>query len=303
MVAINEKLRPGAGPQNLPAGNYYLLQDTLYRVAALTDSGGNIVEAYDTDAYGNTLIFTAADPSGNWQVVQRYVYISYGTITVLNADWSTPPTGTQPLVDNLYQGMTLDQVTGLYDERFRNYSPSLGRWINQDPAGYINGANTYQFVVSDPAENVDPWGVDVWLETTWWGHMWICVGNANYFTSFSFGLNSWWDLFNPLSQGVVYQDRSVPFPSPADTAGYLYTTPAQDTVATEILSSELNEKMPYRLTYPNCRTFCEANFRALQRRFAPPAQPTQAGGREGCRPNRPGRCLPVFLLRGGAAFP
>ena len=51
MVAINEKLMPGAEPQNLPAGNYYLLQDTLYRAAALTSSSGNVVEAYDCDAY------------------------------------------------------------------------------------------------------------------------------------------------------------------------------------------------------------------------------------------------------------
>ena len=43
--------------------------------------------------------------------------------------------------------------------RNRNYSPSLGRWINQGPAGYINGANTYQFVESNPAGNVDPLGL------------------------------------------------------------------------------------------------------------------------------------------------
>jgi RHS repeat-associated protein len=78
--------------------------------------------------------------SSNWQVVQRYTYSPYGTITVLNADWSTPPTGTQPLVNNLYQGMTLDSVTGLYYERYRNYSPSLGTWISQDPLQYIKGA-------------------------------------------------------------------------------------------------------------------------------------------------------------------
>jgi hypothetical protein len=35
--------------------------------------------------------------------------------------WIYPP------VDNLYQGMTLDAVTGLYDDRARDYSPSLGR--------------------------------------------------------------------------------------------------------------------------------------------------------------------------------
>ena len=70
-------------------------------------------------------------------------------------------TGTQPLVDNLYQvpmAIGMDSVAGLYYACNRNYSPSLGRWISQDPAGYINGANTYQFVESNPVGNVDPWG-------------------------------------------------------------------------------------------------------------------------------------------------
>ena len=79
-----------------------------------------------------------------------------------NADWSTPPAGTQPLVNNLYQGMTLDAVTGLYYERFRNYSPTLGRWTSQDPLGYIDGANTYQFVDSSPVGNVDAGGASLW---------------------------------------------------------------------------------------------------------------------------------------------
>jgi RHS repeat-associated protein len=64
-------------------------------------------------------------------------------------------------VNNLYQGMTLDAVTGLYYERYRDYSPTLGRWMEQDPAQYINGANTYQFVVSNPVGNVDASGLAV----------------------------------------------------------------------------------------------------------------------------------------------
>ena len=66
---------------------------------------------------------------------------------------------TQPLVDNLYQGMTLDAVTGLYYERNRDYSPSLGRWTELDLAQYLNGANTYQFVNSSPVGNVDAEGL------------------------------------------------------------------------------------------------------------------------------------------------
>ncbi|MGC8561465.1 MAG: RHS repeat-associated core domain-containing protein, partial [Phycisphaerae bacterium] len=45
------------------------------------------------------------------------------------------------------------------DDRFRNYSPTLGRWTSQDPLGYINGANTYQFVDSSPVGNVDAAGL------------------------------------------------------------------------------------------------------------------------------------------------
>ena len=67
--------------------------------------------------------------------------------------------GTQPVVNNLYQvpmAIGMDSVTGLYYERNRNYSPSLGRWTSQDPLQYINGANTYQLVMGNPVMNVDP---------------------------------------------------------------------------------------------------------------------------------------------------
>ncbi len=118
------------------------------------------------DANWNTTAVVGYDSTTQtWGVVQRYTYSPYGTITILNSDWSTPSSGTQPLVNNLYQGMALDSVTGLYHERARWYSPSLGTWISQDPAGYINGANTYQFVMGNPVGRVDPaglfWG---WLQ-------------------------------------------------------------------------------------------------------------------------------------------
>ncbi len=102
--------------------------------------------------------------SGTWGVVQRYVYSPYGTITILNADWSATPTGTMPLVNNLFQGMANDPVTGLYYERARWYSASLGTWISQDPLQYINGADTYQFVESGPVGSVDASGLAVGIQ-------------------------------------------------------------------------------------------------------------------------------------------
>ncbi len=115
---------------------------------------------YLQDANWNTTAVVGFNSTaGSWGVTQRYVYSPYGSITVLNADWSTPPAGTQPVVINLYQGMTLDAVTGLYDERFRNYLPGLGTWISQDPLSYVNGANTHRFVGSGPVDSVDPSGL------------------------------------------------------------------------------------------------------------------------------------------------
>ena len=128
--------------------------------------------------------------SGNWQVVQRYTYSPYGTITVLNADWSAPPAGTQPLVNSLYQGMTLDSVTGLYYERNRNYSPSLSTWISQDPLQYIDGANTYQFVMSNPVNSVDPWGLTASAQSGGWVPMTDISGDT-YWANTNTGAISW----------------------------------------------------------------------------------------------------------------
>ena len=59
----------------------------------------------------------------------------------------------------MYQGGRFDTATGLYHFGARNYSPSLGVWISQDPLQYVNGANSYQMEVSDPSGLVDPTGL------------------------------------------------------------------------------------------------------------------------------------------------
>jgi uncharacterized protein RhaS with RHS repeats len=70
----------------------------------------------------------------------------------------------------------------LYYARNRNYDPTLGRWINQDPAGYINGASTYQFVMSNPESAIDPSGLDAVVlispgEAKPFGHAAVIIGN------------------------------------------------------------------------------------------------------------------------------
>jgi RHS repeat-associated protein len=136
------------GSQSLPAGAYYLLQDLLFRAVALTNSSGTVVEAYDTDAYGNTLIFTGPGADGIW----------------FTDDDSASNYGANEII---YCGYRLDPETNLYYVRARTYSPVLGRWIQRDPIGYAGGINLYEYVGGRAVVAVDPegtlWGVVAYL--------------------------------------------------------------------------------------------------------------------------------------------
>jgi RHS repeat-associated protein len=125
------------GPQNVPAGSYYLLQDLLYRAMALTDASGAIVEAYDTDAYGNTIIMTA-----NW-----------GSDSATQSAYGAN--------DLVFCGYRYDPETQLYYVRNRTYSPTLGRWIQRDPIGYAGGINLYEYANGRAVVATDSIGMQV----------------------------------------------------------------------------------------------------------------------------------------------
>jgi uncharacterized protein RhaS with RHS repeats len=40
------------------------------------------------------------------------------------------------------------------------YSPTLGRWLEEDPAGYVDGANLYQMELGNPVLYTDPTGTE-----------------------------------------------------------------------------------------------------------------------------------------------
>jgi len=124
------------GAQNLPAGTYYLCQDLLYRAVALTNSSGTVVEAYDTDAYGNTIIFTGPGTDGVW-FTDDDTQSNYGANEII------------------YCGYRYDPETELYYVRNRTYSPVLGRWLQRDPIGYAGGINLYEYVSGRSAIALD----------------------------------------------------------------------------------------------------------------------------------------------------
>jgi len=93
------------------------------------------------------------------RVVERYAYDAYGTVTVLNPDWSPATVNTSALGNEvLFTGHPLDGETGLYYARARYLQPTLGMWLNPDPEGYKDGMHLRQYCRSNPVGRVDALG-------------------------------------------------------------------------------------------------------------------------------------------------
>ena len=171
-----------AGPQQLPLRHYYLLQDTLHRAVALTNSGGEIQEAYDTDAYGNTIIFTGTGPDKTW-FTDDDTQSSYGANNII------------------YCGYRYDAETENYYVRNRYYSPTLGRWLTRDPIGYRGGVSLYEYAMSAPSGYTDPFGqvplvLDRFQFLTLVKHLMKRIYNAS-------GANSGKTTFDLLQRGEI----------------------------------------------------------------------------------------------------
>ncbi|MBK8970023.1 MAG: RHS repeat-associated core domain-containing protein [Hahellaceae bacterium] len=76
----------------------------------------------------------------------------------------TQTTGTlaQPL---RFPGQYADPETGYSYNYFRDYDPSVGRYVQSDPIGLRGGLNTYGYVYQNPLIRIDPFGLEV---GDWW---------------------------------------------------------------------------------------------------------------------------------------
>jgi RHS repeat-associated protein len=58
-----------------------------------------------------------------------------------------------------FDGMRSLASDALHHTAFRSYSPAIGRWLSEDPASLVDGANMSLFVRNNPLRYVDPLGL------------------------------------------------------------------------------------------------------------------------------------------------
>jgi len=144
-------------------------------VAEYTAAGQLIQEyGYDpTAAWMSQPLFTRAErkDSGAWTVsyfgashlgTPEVAFDKRGTLTWQATAQAFGATRvSRSLIDNplRFPGQYWDAETGLHYNYFRDYDPSLGRYVQSDPIGLVGGLNTYGYVRGNPLSTSDPLGL------------------------------------------------------------------------------------------------------------------------------------------------
>ena len=121
---------------------------------------------YDFDAIGSTAGLTGS--SGNY--VNAYSYLPFGESLTARETISNPFTYVGQLGVR-HEGNGLDFM------RARFFSPSDGRFINEDPIGHAGGLNIYNYTSNNPLSRIDPTG----LAAEQWIAAWLTRGGTGVY--------------------------------------------------------------------------------------------------------------------------
>ena len=134
----------------------YLADTPVASVRPASGGGVDIFPIYSDHLDTPRLIVNQAN-----QVVWRWLTDTYGARGA-NED----PSGLGVFTFNLrFPGQYYDAETGLHYNYFRDYDPSVGRYVESDPIGLKGGLSTYAYGVSNPVSNTDAFGLDTYMCT------------------------------------------------------------------------------------------------------------------------------------------
>ncbi|WP_157655359.1 RHS repeat-associated core domain-containing protein [Burkholderia ubonensis] len=96
-------------------------------------------------SHGELIGSIGLELDGEAELISREEYYPYGGTAV----WSARSQVEADTKYVRYSGKERDS-TGLYDYGWRSYQPWLGRWLNPDPAGTVDGLNLFRMVRNNP---------------------------------------------------------------------------------------------------------------------------------------------------------
>jgi len=109
--------------------------DFLGSTERVLDTAGGVEERYEYSPYGLQMVFQSGTMQPATQVDYRVGYTGHRTELLIAAS---------------------RQLTYA---RNRVYDPENGRFLQQDPLGFTDGPNVYQYATSAPVRNTDPYGL------------------------------------------------------------------------------------------------------------------------------------------------
>jgi RHS repeat-associated protein len=122
----------------------------------VTDS--NAVYYYHFGGLGSVVALSNV----NGEIVERYEYDAYGRVTIWDANLTTERDTSSYGNPYYFTGRRMDVLDSndyqIMYYRNRYYDPQDGRFLTNDPLGYIDGLNLYEYVRSNPVLLYDPFG-------------------------------------------------------------------------------------------------------------------------------------------------
>ena len=142
------------------------MEDRKFRCVGIMVAGA--LAAFSMSASASTKIsFVHSDHLGTPQmltdeqqrIVWRADYRPYGEAEI---DEDPDGDGVPTRLQLRFQGQYQDTDTGIYYNYYRDYDPTLGRYVQNDPLGLAAGPNTYAYVGGNPISYSDPYGLCPW---------------------------------------------------------------------------------------------------------------------------------------------
>jgi RHS repeat-associated protein len=177
------------------------LNDVQFSVVAAVDADGALLERVEYDPYGQAQHHFRGDVNGAGGVTQADVDLADaaktksigqsgynadadidrdGTVEQSDVDAIDAQKGTAALATGRISaygntvgwcGYRFNAGPNIYTVRYRHFDPTPGvaRWLERDPAGYMDGASLYIYGGVSPTLGGDPYGLWEWGDFNPWG--------------------------------------------------------------------------------------------------------------------------------------